>query len=153
MIRGIVRDSKLLSMTCRESYDSDTLSGNESNVIYDLMDTANSAKHFCAGLAANQIGHELRIFVMKIKNQFVPMVNPEIVSKSKGFRIEKEGCLSFPGYEARKKRHQVIKVSYTDPIKGKFIKAKKLKNMEARIFQHELDHLNGISIKTTKGER
>jgi peptide deformylase len=69
------------------------------------------------------------------------MVNPRIVEFSEGTDWEEEGCLSFPDMRGDVERSKWIKVEAQN-LKGKKIK-KKYKGWEARIFQHEYDHLDG----------
>lgn len=92
------------------------------------------------GLAANQIGIPYRIFAMRTE----PMVvcfNPKIVDKSTKESVMDEGCLTFPGFFVKVSRADIIKVRYTEP-NGQTV-TKKFSGMTARIFQHELDHLDG----------
>mmetsp|Transcript_10184 Transcript_10184/g.14401 ORF Transcript_10184/g.14401 Transcript_10184/m.14401 type:complete len:102 (+) Transcript_10184:747-1052(+) len=70
------------------------------------------------------------------------MVNPKIVEFSEAKDIENEGCLSFPNMRGDVERSKWIKVEALN-LRGKKIK-KKFKGWEARIFQHEYDHLDGI---------
>ncbi len=70
------------------------------------------------------------------------MINPEIIEKSQDIIIRKEACISLPDLVGTVKRHKAIVVQYTD-LKGHKQK-KKLKDFNAVIVQHELDHLDGI---------
>lgn len=91
------------------------------------------------GVAANQIGVAKRLFVSKP----IPIaVNPIIQRHGKEVVMHKEGCLSRPGYWFEAKRWRVIDVLYFEPS-GK-LHIETLKGLNAFIFQHELDHLNGI---------
>lgn len=101
MIKEIITDKEKLTEPCIKCKFVNSIF--TADVVENLIDTAEYNKFNCAGLAANQIGHNLRIFVMKIKNKLVPMVNPEFITKSKSFRYDKEGCLSFPGTSVKKK--------------------------------------------------
>ena len=99
------------------------------------------------GLAAPQVGVNKRLMVYnesgdskKWLNEVV-MVNPQIVEFSEGKDVEAEGCLSFPDMNGDVERSKWIKVQATN-LKGKPIK-KKFSGWEARIFQHEYDHLDG----------
>lgn len=71
----------------------------------------------------------------------VILVNPTIVEYSKSSDVDIEGCLSFPDFTADVKRSTWIKVEFQG-VRGKRQK-KKLSDWEARIFQHEFDHLDG----------
>jgi peptide deformylase len=95
------------------------------------------------GLAANQVGTPLRMFVMGIDGHNFTCINPEIV-KFNGDNIKiKEGCLSFPGLLLDVTRRSDIDVKYYDEnlnlIECSF------SGMLARCFIHELDHLNGVT--------
>ena len=91
------------------------------------------------GLAAPQIGLNYRFFMMETDMY----INPVILEQSKDIVIDTEGCLSFPGLSMRVKRAKKVIVEYTDiegnKQEGKFV------NYMARCFQHELDHLDGIT--------
>lgn len=97
------------------------------------------------GLAAPQIGESRRIIVLdesagKESNALIEAVNPEIIAAS-GEILEEEGCLSIPGEYAFVKRFLNVKVKYFD----RYGKEHLIEGNErlARIFQHEIDHLNG----------
>ena len=99
------------------------------------------------GLAAPQIGVNKRLMVYnptgdskKWMDETI-LVNPRIVEYSNAKDEEIEGCLSFPDMQGEVIRSKWIKVEAMTP-KGRKIK-KKFKGWEARIFQHEYDHLDG----------
>lgn len=92
------------------------------------------------GLAANQVGSLQKVFVYDDGSGLGVMINPRIVSAS-GEQIGVEGCLSVPGLQGEVKRANVVEVRGTD-LNGKPVKIK-AEGLLARIFQHELDHLNG----------
>jgi peptide deformylase len=95
------------------------------------------------GLAANQVGVLKRVFAIALDGQ-VPfcMFNPSIISYSKDSVEGEEGCLSFPDLWLKVKRYSQITAEYFDRNGNKCII--ELKGMDARCFQHELDHLNGV---------
>ncbi len=102
------------------------------------------------GLAANQVGRNLAIFVIDEKlaeENGVPdaYINPEITEYSKDGGEMEEGCLSLPDYWQQIKRSKKIKIKALD-INGKKIKIK-ARGLLARVFQHECDHLQGMLIK------
>lgn len=94
------------------------------------------------GLAATQVGLDGSFFVAKDDNKFVSIINPKILSTGKRTKKYFEGCLSIPGIWGEVKRHINIKVSYQNP-EGKTT-TERLTGVLAWIFQHEIDHLNGI---------
>lgn len=96
------------------------------------------------GLAATQVGVAKRLFVMEIDGVTRACFNPEIVNTSKELVDFDEGCLSFPGESCTIKRPQQIEVRYFN-LQGQEVK-EALLGLEARCFQHELDHLDGITM-------
>ncbi len=100
------------------------------------------------GLAANQAGHSVRLFVMCVDNQYRHCFNPEIL-KEETEKIElDEGCLSFPGEFCKIVRAKKIFVRYFDAFGT--AKEEWLDDWHSRCFQHELDHLNGITMHERK---
>ena len=102
------------------------------------------------GLAANQVGQDLAIFVIDKKlaeeNGVSDVyINPEITEYSKDTTEMEEGCLSLPEYWTSVSRAKKIKVKALDE-NGKKIKIK-ARGFLARVIQHETDHLNGLLIK------
>ena len=97
------------------------------------------------GLSANQVGLPHRVFVMGAHGVGFACFNPEILESS-GEETYDEGCISFPGLFLRITRASSIKVRYTD-MNG-LTKEEKFEGLTARIFQHEMDHLDGICFTT-----
>lgn len=109
------------------------------------------------GLAANQVGIDLRLFLAKMPQDkekkeskksdaerardFIPFINPEITAFSKEMDEVFEGCLSIPDLFGFVKRPKELTVRYTNS-EGKIV-TKEFSGMPARIIQHEVDHLNG----------
>lgn len=103
------------------------------------------------GLAAPQVNQSIRMFAYtqrdtsqkewELWEEWV-MINPKIVHYSSAQEIDKEWCLSLPGLEWEVARAKEITISYTD-IKGRQL-IKKVTWYNARILQHELDHLDGV---------
>ena len=104
------------------------------------------------GIAAPQVYEDARLFIVwshpnprypKAPNMKpTAMINPKIVTKSKEIKKDWEGCLSIPGIRALVPRHTKVKVEYTD--RHNKIQQKNFGEFVARVFQHELDHLDGI---------
>ena len=100
------------------------------------------------GLAANQIGITKRFFAIGHESFDVfkkPAIiyNPVLVNADEEQELAQEGCLSFPGLLLQVSRPKIIMVRYQNN-KGEFLLSR-LEGLEARCFQHELDHLNGIT--------
>ncbi len=97
------------------------------------------------GLAAPQVGVLKRVIVVQTDlggQRILALVNPKIIKKGFETEVSEEGCLSFPGIFLEIKRAKEVEVEGLD-IKGKKIKLK-AKGLLARVFQHEIDHLDGI---------
>lgn len=113
-------------------------------IIADMFETMDAVGG--AGLAANQVGLDMRLAVIKVHREgeqplSIVVVNPEIVEKS-GSMMEEEGCLSFPGLFARVRRAAKVKVRALNE-KGLPIEIN-AEGFFAKALQHELDHLDGV---------
>lgn len=94
------------------------------------------------GLAAPQVGVSTRIVIYDSGDGLRVLVNPKIISM-KGEQLDPpEGCLSIPGLQGRVPRAQEIRVKAFDQ-RGKPV-SRRATDMEARVIQHEVDHLDGI---------
>jgi peptide deformylase len=109
-------------------------------LIDDLIDTVRDAGG--AGLAAPQIGVPLRALVTYVDEKLNIVVNPEIVEQSEEEIEAEEGCLSIPGWYGPVRRKEKVTIRGQNR-KGKSIKIK-AEGWEARAFQHEVDHLDGV---------
>jgi len=96
------------------------------------------------GLAANQVGISQRIFVYEMNDKVLrAVINPRIVGWS-GAQVGHEGCLSIPGKGFNITRHETVHLLGLD-LKGNVVE-KEATGIEACIFQHEIDHLDGRTI-------
>jgi len=96
------------------------------------------------GLAANQVGIGRRMFVMRFQNNDIACWNPEIISVSDAQSNFDEGCLSYPDQTCEITRPAEINVLYYNCVGKEF--QTHMTGIESRCFQHELDHLNGITM-------
>lgn len=104
------------------------------------------------GLAASQMGELKRIIVVHPIQERTPeektakpiqiFINPKMTKKSKKTEVDEEGCLSFPGLFLKIKRAKTVEVEALN-LEGDLIKVR-AEGLPARIFQHEIDHLDGI---------
>jgi peptide deformylase len=121
---------------------------NLKDLVDDMIETMREAPG--VGLAAPQIGVSKRVVVIEFGNeedetipkQLFVLVNPEIVKKSGEMVKGMEGCLSVPGLVGEVERADVVTVRAQN-LKGAKIKIR-AQGWLARIFQHEIDHINGI---------
>lgn len=98
------------------------------------------------GLAANQVGVLKRIIVVSDEGNIKVFINPEITNFSEEKVPFEEGCLSLPQTFLTITRSENIMVKYRD-LKGK-PRMEKYSGLTARIIQHEVDHLDGITMDT-----
>lgn len=108
-------------------------------LIEDMIEAMNYGDG--VGLAASQVGISKRVIVCKINEAPEIFINPRITKKT-GSQIGLEGCLSVPGIFGEVERAESITVKAQGPS-GKFIKLN-ASSFLARVFQHEIDHLDGI---------
>jgi peptide deformylase len=99
------------------------------------------------GIAAPQVGRNIRMVIVKLnpgdKNEIVfPMVNPEIVDHTEEQEDGEEGCLSLPGIWGKVKRYSHLTVRYKNLKNDQ--QTLELHHFNARIIQHEIDHLDGV---------
>jgi peptide deformylase len=106
-----------------------------------LMEDANGV-----GLAANQAGVLRRVFVFRIEDDDGPLaaVNPRIVEPSEERASDDEGCLSLQGVLVPVERHGSLTLEAYD-VDGAPVRFE-LAGLDARVVQHELDHLDGVLI-------
>lgn len=116
--------------------------GQEFQSLVDLM-IGTMIFNLGVGLAAPQVGEPLRIFVAQSDTIHI-LVNPTIKWCSFEMTEDDEGCLSIPRTLLPVKRFKCIGIDYQDRYGDK--KEISAEDYLARIFQHEIDHLNGIMI-------
>ncbi len=109
------------------------------NTMFKIME-----EHNGIGLAAPQIGVDLKIITVGLEDFRISLINPVIVATSKEFDEMEEGCLSIPDITLNIKRPQVVLINgYTS--RGDRV-SMEVDGLIARVIQHEIDHLDGILI-------
>lgn len=116
-------------------------------LVDDMIDTMEDADGL--GIAAPQVGVNLRIYIARLNyntnnEMIVPMINAELVELSRETDDEEEGCLSIPKKFGVVNRSKTVTVRYRD-IKNREVTLH-LDGLNARIMQHEMDHLNATLI-------
>ncbi len=96
------------------------------------------------GLAANQVGRLRRVLVAAIEEDEYVIVNPVIEASSDETEVLAEGCLSIPGINVEVERPVAVTVSGQDASGGNL--RLEAEGLLARVFQHEVDHLDGVLI-------
>ena len=117
-----------------------------SDLVRDLLDTMYAQNG--VGLAAPQIGENVRVFVIDVSTNNEPLnpivfINPKIIKKS-GAILSNEGCLSFPEAYTDVKRYKNVMVKALNEHGKPFVMEAKDGTLLARAIQHENDHLEGI---------
>ncbi|MDX1620206.1 MAG: peptide deformylase [Nitriliruptorales bacterium] len=106
----------------------------------DMLDTMRDAPG--VGLAAPQVGILKRLFVWEVEEDGGAIVNPVVTDTSEELQEGEEGCLSFPGLFYPLDRPLRVQVGYQD-LGGDHHEVQ-LTGFHARVWLHEIDHLNGI---------
>jgi peptide deformylase len=142
------RDQPILSQIARPITD---IQEYATQILIDsLILTAQQANG--VGIAAPQVYQSQRLFILASRPNLrypqaplmepIAMINPRIVDRSTEMMKDWEGCLSVDGVRGLVPRHQLIAVEYHD--RWGQLQKQEFTDFVARIFQHELDHLNGI---------
>jgi peptide deformylase len=118
----------------------DDIDGKIARLVDDMFDTLYASENGL-GLAAPQIGVQKQIFVWDMDDKPMIIINPEIV-ESRGEWVYDEGCLSIPGLYVELVRPNEVLMRGLD-LDGNEIEIE-ANELMGRLFQHELDHLNGV---------
>lgn len=110
------------------------------SLVGNMLETMREAPG--VGLAAPQVGVAERIFVWEVEDAFGAVVNPVIVEQSRPAVADEEGCLSIPGIYYPVKRAERVRVDGLDE-QGRPLRLD-AEGLLARVFQHEIDHLDGV---------
>ena len=115
---------------------------NLNKLIQDMKDTLESVGGL--GLAANQIGRNESVCLVKLDDNLITMINPVITERSEEDKISVEGCLSIPDVSAKVERSEKIKVKFVNPDWEWREQEIEVDFPNSVVIQHEVDHLNGI---------
>jgi peptide deformylase len=119
--------------------DVENIDGSIASLVESMIETMYAAPG--TGLAANQVGVQRRLFVYDIGDGPATVINPQIV-ETDGEWVYDEGCLSVPGLSWDIVRPNAVHLVGLD-LEGNEISIEATE-LEGRVFQHELDHLDGI---------
>lgn len=126
----------VLKTSCREVVELEKVN----QLVEDLLDTCTIVGR--AGVAANQIGVDLRVFSYRVDGELGYLINPVITDFSAETELMEEGCLSVPGL------WKAVQRSTSVSIKGFQLDGDEIEiqaeGLLAQIFQHECDHLDGV---------
>lgn len=125
----------VLKTSCREVGDPSSVN----QLVSDLLETCDLPGR--AGVAANQIGVDQRVFSYKVDGQLGYLINPVITSHSEETELMEEGCLSVPGVWSNVSRSVQVTI-LGKQLDGSDVEIE-ASGLLAQVFQHECDHLDG----------
>ena len=99
------------------------------------------------GLTGVQINVPKRVSIIRINDYKLDLINPKIIDKWSRVRFPKEGCLSLPGLRVDTMRYKMV--SFENEVDGERIE-QHISGLPAMCIQHEVDHMNGITILDRK---
>jgi len=153
MILKIVKHpNDVLTTPTTELTRAEILSGKIQTLIEDMIDTCLAVDGL--GLAANQVGVDKSLLIYRkpgYRTRFGVMINPKLKEKKDITNSKGEGCLSLPGQRFNVKRYKNITVLALDSAGEKRTTVTKSKKL-AKIIQHEIDHLDGLTL-AERGKR
>lgn len=116
-------------------------------LVASMIESVNNPQNEGVGIAAPQVGILRRVVVVqrldKAAEPFEVYVNPQIISYGEELSSGSEGCLSVPNRRGEVRRSQAITITYNHPITFEPCE-EHIEGFVAVIFQHEIDHLDGI---------
>lgn len=129
----------------KKSIPIDTIDKSIKKLAKDMVETMNANNGL--GIAAPQVGVNKRLFITTINigqdnEGLITMINPEIEFLNEELETGEEGCLSLPDLFKPVTRHKYVRVKYKDLKNNEHIL--ELEGLNARVIQHETDHLDGI---------
>ena len=139
MIRELMKDEEFLAIP------SEPATAEDAELAQDLLDTLESLKEECVGLAANAIGVSKRVIVFDNNGKPNVMFNPRIKWFSSPYNTQ-EACMSLEE-EHVVRRFKRIKVAYQELVDGQLVdREKSYRDWTAQIIQHQIDHCNGVLV-------
>ena len=146
----IVKDNKTLRTKITETWSFEEPPMDTKKFCDELIEAM--WDHSGLGISANQIGHSYRVFAMRgaTKSESMVCFNPRINDFSPEMNTMEEGCLSLPDVFAKVVRPEHVSIVYTNSDGEE--EGQLASGLTARVFQHELDHLDGILFIDRIGE-
>ena len=138
-VKDIVTDYDELSERCDE-IDLTKKNTEIQDIILHLKNTIRAGSDI-SGLSANQIGFKKRVICLNFDGDIRSFINP-IITSVDGFELSRETCHSIPGKTFIRPRNNKIKVTYMTPLAK--IESVELMGKAAIVFQHHVDHLDGL---------
>ena len=140
-------DSLLLRNVCAPLTREHLATPEFGRLVASMLETVNDPYHGGVGIAAPQVGVLRRMVAVqrydKAGRPFEIYVNPVITSYGEDKALGGEGCLSVPDLRGEVERSQTIEIEWRDPVSFE-LRSERIEGFTAVIFQHEIDHLDGI---------
>ena len=116
-----------------------------------LANMVETMKHYGGiGLSANQCGIPLKMFVFGDNENYIPCFNPRIIETAGELIPIEEGCLTYPGLFVKIFRPDVVTATFED--ENRKLHKDTFTGLMARVFLHEMDHMDGIDFQTRAGK-
>ena len=163
--KSLKKNAKSISVILNQQTPKVSISDNKNyaiNLLNEKAGMVESFLRFCynnkkaIGLASNQTSYSgdrisERFFAIRSfddLNKWELIINPELKSVNGDKETKVEKCLTWPGKDITSERYSTIVVSYSD-INGNKIKGRIIEEFEAQVWQHEINHLDGIAETVT----
>lgn len=149
MVKIVQKDGAVLRKTAKPLVQNEITSAATKRIIKD-MQAAMATREDAVAIAAPQIGHSIRLFIVSSKvfkdekhsePKDLICINPEITKTSRKKAVADEGCLSVDGWYGKTKRAEKVTLVAFNEKGEQFTRG--ATGLLAQIFQHEVDHLNG----------
>ena len=147
MIYTLLESNHPLLHSLLPEITADTEPENRKEILDNMIETM---KHYGGiGLSANQVGLALRMFVFGDNKHYIPCFNPRIIAYSDKKVPMEEGCLTYPGLFVKIIRPEWVTVTFED--ENRELHEETFRDLLARVFQHEYDHMEGIDFRSLAG--
>ena len=148
MIYTLLEPDHPLLLTALPEITAETEPESRQELLDNMVETM---KHYGGiGLSANQCGIPVRMFVFGDNENYVPCFNPRIIEASEKKIPIEEGCLTYPGLFVKIFRPDEVTATFED--ENRELHEETFTGLMARVFLHEIDHMNGIDFQTRAGK-
>ena len=148
MIYTLLEPDHPLLLTALPEITAETEPESRQELLDNMVETM---KHYGGiGLSANQCGIPIRMFVFGDNENYVPCFNPRIIEVSEKKIPIEEGCLTYPGLFVKIFRPDEVTATFED--ENRELHEETFTGLMARVFLHEMDHMNGIDFQTRAGK-
>ena len=143
MIQPIVLYSQNHKILKTKTKKSDVVKDRENlqKLIEDMKETLQSVGGL--GLAANQLGRDESICLVRFGEELITMINPIITGRDGETKTSIEGCLSLPDITTKVERDEIVSVKFTNPNNDWQEEEIRIEFPNSVVIQHEIDHLSG----------